>query len=101
MKIALAFAAATLAPNSSPINDGYPPIRFMGEATAVVVFVDDVSSLCGKAPPGYVVLACAVPENHAIALPNPCFERFKDEQFAKIACHEKGHINGWPETHGD
>jgi hypothetical protein len=97
----LSLGAAPLAPNSTLINSGYPPVRYQGEAAAVVLFMDDVSVACGKAAPGYVILACA--QDTTIALPNPCKAEFAGEQFAKLACHEKAHLKaiGWPRTHGD
>ena len=83
------------------ISDGYPPVKFMGEADALVGFVNDVPSICGQASPGYVILACASQEKHIIIMPNPCQARFAGEQFAKIMCHEKGHILGWTNKHED
>lgn len=93
--------SADLPPNSSPINSGYPPVRYMGEAIAIVFFANDVEVLCGAPPPGYQILACASADERKIAMPNPCAARYDGEQFAKIMCHEKGHILGWPATHGD
>ncbi len=97
----LSLGAAPLAPNSSLINSGYPPVRYQGEAAAVVYFLDDVSVACGKAEPGYVRIACATKTE--IAMPNPCKPEFYGERYARIMCHEKAHLGaiGWPATHGD
>lgn len=97
----LSLGAAQLAPNSTLVNSGYPPVRYQGQAVAVVLFLDDVSVACGTAAPGFRIFACA--SKDTIALPNPCAAEFVGEQFAKLACHEKAHLAviGWPRTHGD
>ena len=103
---ALSFAApaipeATVPPKPDPmINSGMPPVRFMGEAGAVVYFVNDVPSICGQATPPYVIIACASEEKRIIIMPNPCHPRFAGQEYAKIMCHEKSHLLGWPATHG-
>lgn len=81
------------------INSEWPPARYDGEAAAVVVFKNDVATVCGVAPPGFEILACASQERGIIVMPNPCDAIFRDEMFAKIMCHEKGHILGWNATH--
>jgi hypothetical protein len=97
----LSLGAAPLAPNSTLINSGYPPVRYQGEAAAVVLFLDDVSIACGKAAPGYVILACA--SGQTIAMPNPCKPEYYGQSYARLMCHEKAHLgaDGWPRTHGD
>lgn len=103
---ALALAASQLvAPAESRppslVDSGWPPQRYMGEAAALVAFADDVGALCGRpADPRYTILACASRAEKIIVLPNPCAAQFRQEYYARIACHEKGHINGWPGTHG-
>ena len=100
----LAFAAPLVLSNTTPdpmINSGYPPERFMGDAAAIVVFTNDVPSICGQAPPGFVIRACASEKQRTIVMPNPCHPQFDGEEFAKIMCHELGHINGWPREHGE
>lgn len=91
--------APALAPNSTLISTGVPPARYRKDNAAVVYFVDDVSPLCGRAStPGFVIVACA--RGNQIAMPNPC--RFAaSEYYARIMCHELGHVSGWPGTHGD
>jgi hypothetical protein len=93
---------STLAPNSTLYSDGTPPVRFQGEAAEVVVFVNDVEPYCGKAEnPNYRIIACTgIKDGTPVTvLPNPC--AFNDQYYAHIACHEKGHVLGWPATHGD
>lgn len=94
----LSLGAAT-PPKSTLVDSGFPPVRYQGEAAAAVYFLDDVSVACGKAAPGYTILACAQGVN--IALPNPCKPEFRGEVFARIACHELGHRNGWNRYHED
>jgi hypothetical protein len=104
----LPFAAALAAAPTAPVPfgpgtanwDGAPPLRFQGDASAVVSFQSDVSGDCGKAPRGLVILACefspakGVP---VIVLPNPC--KFQNDEYARIVCHEIGHRSGWEANH--
>lgn len=91
-------AKVALAPNSTLISSGIPPVRFRGDNVAAVFFVDDVTKLCGRAKPGFVILACA--QGNQIAMPNPCAYA-ASERYARIMCHELAHVSGWPATHGD
>ncbi len=75
---------------------GMPPPKFHQDTAAILIFTSDVSSYCGKAPKGYVTLACA--QGPQIAMPNPC--QFPDDPYAALLCHEMAHVNGWPGTHG-
>jgi hypothetical protein len=96
MKLILGLAAL-LAGSTSPYDDGYPPLRFQGDATATVEFTYDVHPSCGKDPPGKRLEACQ--SGPRITLPNPCDPAFKGEAFARLSCHELGHFNGWPGDH--
>lgn len=93
------------APNSSLYNSGPPPVRFQGDGAAVVAFVHPsrINETCGTdpMPKPYIRIACAGSKNGtpAIVLPNPCL--FTNEAFALVACHELGHINRWPASHGN
>ena len=97
-------------PNSTPNTDAWPPLRFQGDNTATVLYVDPalIDALCGKAPDGWKTEACTT--GNTTILPNPCaFPR--DDPFAQLACHEAGHLPrinhkgeempGWPANHGD
>lgn len=72
-----------------------PPLRFQGNATAIVRFVTDVGPECANAPEGYLVLACS--EGPVIIMPNPC--RYPNERYARLLCHEIGHLNFWGKDH--
>lgn len=89
---------APLAPNSSLINSGFPPVRYQGDAAVAAIFVSDLRPYCGNAPPGYQILGCAI--GQYIFMPSPC-PSAATQQYAKILCHEIGHTKGWPRTHGD
>ena len=72
-----------------------PPARFQGEASAYVHFVHDVAATCPiKAPAGYTLKGChqKLGKQSILILPNPCAY---PGEFARIACHEIGHVNGW------
>ena len=82
---------------------GMPPVEYWGEATAIVIFADNVAEHCDEAPPGYVVRACARSGYNGapvLVLPNPCYYGAAGEKFATLACHEKSHRPlGWPGDH--
>lgn len=101
----LAAAAAVAAP--ATISDGRPPERFTSTSAATVQLVDrgDVNAACGTAPEGFEYVACTRTRERkgvrvsTIIMPNPC--QFPEERFAQILCHEFGHVNGWPASHGE
>ena len=98
-----AFALLASAPGSTLYSDGTPPIRFQGEAIQIVIYANDISQYCGKsANPNYIILACTKQADNGAPvtiLPNPCIFESVDD-YAHLACHEMGHVNGWPATHG-
>lgn len=63
-------------------------------------FTNDVESLCGVNPP-YRILAChkRIGGTSYIVLPNPCPHGAAGEYFARLACHEAGHAQGWTGLH--
>jgi hypothetical protein len=89
-----------LAPNSTMNSDAWPPLRFRGEMVGIVAFVDPaaIDGICGKAPAPWKTEACT--DATMIVLPNPCSYPTTDD-YARLACHEKGHRLGWPGSHGD
>jgi hypothetical protein len=89
-----------LAANSTYYSDTMPPERFRANAQVTIQFAgqDTIDKICGKAPCNLITLGCQTPKK--IILPNPCKYGSKDA-FAELACHELGHLNGWPATHGD
>ena len=93
-------AAPALAPNSTMTSDAWPPARFQGDNASTVLFVAPglIDQLCGKAPAGYRTEACS--DDNLVILPNPCLFPH-DDNFARLTCHEIGHVAGWPASHGD
>jgi hypothetical protein len=73
-----------------------PPAQYRRDVTATVEFVapELVASRCLIRGSGILANACA--DQSRITLPNPC--AFSDA-YAKIACHEMGHANGWDAAH--
>jgi hypothetical protein len=100
----LAVAAITLAPNSTTISDARPPQRFHDDRTVTVQFTDQtgINRVChprfGAPPAGMKTNACATGKR--VVAPNPC-EFDQSDAYAHLLCHELGHMNGWPATHGD
>lgn len=96
------FAAAAVA-TTNLMDDGYPPARYQHDGTAsLTMFVGQktVNTVCGEAPRGWRTMACAFPDtDRKMVLPNPCSAEFAGESFARLACHELGHLNGWPGNH--
>jgi len=92
--------SSALAQNSTYYSDGMPPERFRANRKVMIQFGGqaDIERVCGKAPCNMIMLACQPP--NLLMLPNPCKYGPSDE-FAKLVCHELGHLNGWPATHGD
>lgn len=88
----------------SEVASGKPPVRYRGDTTALVMFVSDVETACREAGlkvvKGTVTEACTVlgGPQPAIIVPNACK---KGGQYAVNFCHEIGHVNGWPPTHGE
>lgn len=83
-----------------------PPDRYQGDGAAIVLFghQDTIARLCGKpGPDGIGPLACTGTLKDGtpiVVVPNPCIAA-RAELYAAILCHELGHVNGWPGTHGD
>lgn len=99
--IATGLSLSSAAPVDRPYFAGMPPERYQGEGAAVVMFADNVEAYCpASIPDGYVLLGCAFEYEGApvLVLPNPC-PLGDAEMFARIACHELGHRNGWTGRH--
>jgi hypothetical protein len=96
--------AAALAVHSTPFSDGRPPSAFQHDATVTVEFagqqkIDDTCHpLFGAPPKGMRTMACDTGKK--VLMPNPCTYPESD-RYAHLLCHELGHVNGWPPTHGD
>lgn len=80
-------------------STGIPPEQYQADAGVFTFYVADVSKVCGERP-GATIYACSGTKNAAriMVLPNPC-QYAKDEWFARLACHERGHHLGWPADH--
>jgi hypothetical protein len=78
----------------APIPSG---VGWQKDNIAVVAFVSNPGEACANllgGIPDPSVLACVDDiGGKKIILPNPCL--IKDEHYARIACHELGHTNGW------
>lgn len=100
----LAAATATVTANATPYNDGAPPQRFRDDVTVSIDIRDQagIDSEChamfGAPPPGMKTNACYTGKK--VIMPNPCSFP-KTDTYAHMLCHELGHANGWPSTHGD
>lgn len=99
------YAGLTLPPRASGYFQAYevalPPERLRGSAAADgALFTDQetIDALCGGRN---LFVACSEVGGGSMILPNPCQARFAGESFAAVACHEKGHLLGWPTYHGE
>lgn len=89
--------------NSTYQSNVTPPIRYRGDRSFQVQFVapEEIERACGLTMPicGYKMMACR--RGNKLILPNPCAGNAILEPYGMLACHELGHANGWPATHGD
>jgi hypothetical protein len=98
-----AAAAAAAASHPSYYTNQSPPQRFQRDTTVQLQITgqDGIDRACHKAfgapPPGMKTDACEI-DGRVIA-PNPC--SFPADPYARLLCHEIGHANGWPASHGD
>lgn len=99
LALALSSPASQL---NGTMNAGLPPVRFQNNAVAIVVFTDriGIDAECGVAPPPYTVIACtkAIGDTPVVFMPNAC-PAGATEYFARIMCHEMGHVQGWSGEH--
>lgn len=90
-------------PAPGRMNNGLPPVRYQDNGAAIVIFTDraGIDSMCGVAEPPHQIIACkrslenGVP---VIIMPNACYVG-QVEYYARIMCHEMGHVNGWGVDH--
>jgi hypothetical protein len=100
-KPALAFIAALAGPSAiptqlapdpamvepAPVEFWQPPdVPF----TVILGSPAGVHAACGPAQPGRVILACTLPEQRLMLLPNPCL--YQHEYYARLLCHEQAHV---------
>lgn len=80
-----------------------PPTDLRGNNKTEVVYLDPltVDLRCGGDldPTNGFIVACHFYKTDVTILPNPCL--YKDEPYARLACHELGHDNGWGPDHPD
>lgn len=104
MFVTLIAAAAVLSSHPSYYSNQIPPARYQGDTTVQLQITNQsgIDQVCHKAfgapPAGMKTDACEI-DGRVIA-PNPCAFAATDP-YAKLLCHEIGHANGWPASHGD
>lgn len=103
MKALVALVAAlSVAWGSATAFDGMPPPKYQGDLLAPTWFVqfDKIPGLCGYPTPKQGRFeGCSLPGK--MVLPNPCLAEFSGQSFARLACHELAHQQGWPASHPD
>lgn len=102
----LALLGAAQAPEQIPalarglVFDGLPPDRLQGNNRTRIRFFDtlDVEEACGVPSPDKTFLGCVRGPVHKpiIYMPNPCR---RSGEYARVLCHELGHVNGWTKYH--
>lgn len=81
-------------------NADNAPEAYRGPATTQVTFAspEDVVAQCKKGlppvPEDITVVACTWRADGHMVVPNPCLYA-ATEFYARIMCHEKGHVLGW------
>jgi hypothetical protein len=90
----------TMAPNSTYTSDAEPPERYRGMPKGflqVYLGQANIDAICGQPPCNKHFEGCV--RGSKIALLDPFTT--KDADWMRVFRHELGHMNGWPETHGD
>lgn len=80
----------------TPNFDGWPPVRYTKNNTAFVHFTDKKSIARGCLDDRDE--ACSFGPPNELYVPNPCKFDARDD-YARLLCHEIGHLNGWPDNH--
>lgn len=90
-------------PAAGPVYSGIPPERYWGEGASIVIMANNVYDYCPIEPrPNTILLGCHFKTDEGLSIivtPNPCFFDMEADLYARIACHEKGHANGWEGHH--
>jgi hypothetical protein len=100
--LAAGLAAAAGVAGAGLLDDGPPPERFQGPARMTLVFAGQPATTracdAGRPLPPRPWRRWACTRDGVTYAPDPCL--YPNEAFARLLCHEKGHVNGWPPTHG-
>lgn len=103
MSLSLIAAAIAVIGTASLFSDGDPPERFRKSAILTLDMRDqagieaECQPLYGAPPSGMKTYACSI--GPRVVAPNPCTYPASDA-YARMLCHELGHVNGWAAAHG-
>jgi hypothetical protein len=81
-----------------------PPVQYREDKVIAIIqftYPKDVDKGCGGSPeddPTYIV-ACTKVGGPKMLAPHPCL--YPEDPYARVLCHELGHISGWPADHSD
>jgi hypothetical protein len=82
---------APLPPLEYRVDYTVASIGFTQEETVDIKCGGDGNPLNGQ------IMACAEVNGERMIMPHPCL--YEDDQYARLLCHELGHIRGWPKDH--
>lgn len=99
---------ALLAVATTLWSDELPPQRFRQPSGWVMLIVEPeliVRKLCEREgqPADVEPLGCAgisKDGDNYLIVPDPCPYAEEGETYARVLCHERAHLAGWPPTHG-
>lgn len=85
--------------NSIHLPVQLPPRAYQHPSTFIVSTVPSnlITLTCDRLGATHADAACE--RDGAVYLPNPC--DFPRDDYARLMCHEMGHINGWSANHSD
>ena len=95
-------AASSFLAAPQTFTDAAPPDRFTKNAVITLELKDQagIDAECqwryGTPPAGMQTNGCAF--DATVVAPNPC-EFARSERYARLLCHELGHVNGWSSGH--
>lgn len=105
-------AKPVLTPDSPYVDSGLPPERFRADRAPTIITVafvpgSTVDAVCQAyspttPPPGYAIAACVIRRPNGarvMIVANPCETQASHQE--RLQCHEIGHANGWPASHGE
>jgi len=81
-----------------------PPPSYQTPWTATVQVMDSTWAVHRRCHAGARVpvfgpqtIGCYLPLERTIIMPNPC--HYKQQEYARLLCHEGAHFSGWPGDH--